>query len=192
MIVHHNLFRSLDAVLAFKHGTVCPMTTESSEPQSVNSNESTNEDQTTKRRLRSHKNTEENEFILDLGAVAHQSGEENTNNISESKSAPTQMTSLSLLRQLLPTNISVSSKTRELLQDILAWQILPSDAPTEPSMVYGAIHLSRMIVKFPDFINATSMMSDDKLKLLLQYLDCFIEYVKMQIFSFSIYTIYYL
>lgn len=136
------------------------------------------EEHSTKRRLRSHKNTEENEIILDLGAVAQHSAEINSNNSSDSGATTqvTQMSSMNLLRQLLPVNMAVQLKTRELLQDILAWQILPSDAPAEPSMIYGSVHLSRLIVKLPDFVNATPM-SDDKLKLLLQYLDCFIEYV---------------
>lgn len=88
----------------------------------------------------------------------------------------TQMSSLSLLRQLLPTNIAVPLKTRELLQDILEWKLLPIDAPVEPSFIYGAVHLSRLVVKLPDFVNATPM-SDEKLKLLLENLDNFIEYV---------------
>lgn len=130
-----------------------------------------NESSCEKRRLRSHKNTDE--FILDLGAVTKQSNES-----KRGTTQPTQTSSLSLLRQLLPANIAVPLKTRELLQDILAWKLLPCacDAPVEPSMIYGAVHLSRLIVKLPDFINATPM-EDEKLKLLLQNLDNFIEYV---------------
>lgn len=127
----------------------------------------------TKRRLRSHKVTEENEFIFDLGAVTAASIESSSTD-SGPTTQQTQMSSLSLLRHLLPMNMAVSSKTRELLQDILSWQILPPDAPAEPSMIYGSVHLSRLIVKLPDFLNATPM-SDEKLKLLLQYLDSFIE-----------------
>lgn len=124
------------------------------------------------RRLRSHKNIEENEFILDLGAVAQQS-----NNSKFDATQKTQMSSLSLLRQLLPANIAVPLKTRELLQEILEWKLLPSDAPVEPSMVYGAVHLSRLVVKLPDFVNATPM-PDEKLKLLIQNLDNFIEFLE--------------
>lgn len=109
-----------------------------------------------------------------MGAVAQNAMEKTGKNPSDLCGNQTQMSSLSLLRQLLPTNMAVSVKTRELLQDILGWQILPSDAPTEPSMIYGSVHLSRLIVKLPDFVNATPM-PDDKLKLLLQYLDSFIE-----------------
>lgn len=166
------MLRSLDAVLAFKHGSPSD-----SHQSAIHANDSVCEEHSTKRRLRSHKNTEENELILDLGAVAAQS----TSPETTSGAQITQMSSLSLLRQLLPKNMAVAAKTRELLQDILAWQILPSDAPIEPSMIFGSVHLSRLIVKLPDFVNATPMnatsMSDEKLKLLLQYLDSFIECV---------------
>lgn len=174
------IFRSLDSVLALKQGTSNPPSSISEQtdqhPSSSNANESTNEETASKRRLRSHKNTEENEFIFDLGAVTAPSicGSSNHSSESGTQQQVPQMNSLALLRQLLPMNLAVSSKTRELLQNILSWQILPSDAPAEPSMVYGAIHLSRLIVKLPEFLNATPM-PDDKLKLLLQYLDCFIE-----------------
>lgn len=157
------VFSSLDAVLSFKQGAMNASDASDAHPVQFEACE--------KRRLRSHKNIEENEFILDLGAVAQQSNEPNCGTAQTS-----QMSSLSLLRQLLPTNIAVPLKTRELLQDILAWKLLPSDAPVEPSLIYGAVHLSRLIVKLPDFINATPM-SDEKLKLLLQNLDNFIEYV---------------
>lgn len=175
------IFRSLDAVFAFKHGSTNAMASEHAEHQSSIASEFGGEEHSTKRRLRSHKNTEENEIILDLGAVAQHSAEVNSNNSSDSGTTAqvNQMSSMSLLRQLLPVNMAVPLKTRELLQDILAWQILPSDVPAEPSMIYGSVHLSRLIVKLPDFVNATPTMSDDKLKLLLQYLDCFIEYVFM-------------
>lgn len=167
-------------MLALKHET--PNTPFSASDQSDSHQapalgaESTNDESGTKRRLRSHKNTEENEFIFDLGAVTAPSIGSSSNNSSDSGAQPqvTQMNSLSLLRQLLPMNMAVSLKTRELLQDILSWQILPSDAPAEPSMIYGSVHLSRLIVKLPEFLNATPM-SDEKLKLLLQYMDCFIE-----------------
>lgn len=91
--------------------------------------------------MRSHKNTEENEIILDLGAVTQQDNLSNSNKAASIQG--TQMSSMSLLRQLLRDTavMAVPVKTRELLQDILAWQILPSDSPTEPSVydiyIYG-------------------------------------------------------
>lgn len=151
------------------------------QPQIVAEAPTVGDDRAAKRRLRSHKTLEENEFIFDLGAVASPSKPEESiaSNSSSAESTTTthqltQMSSLTLLRNLLPVNMAVTSKTRELLQNILAWQILPSDAPAEPSMIYGSVHLSRLVVKLPDFLNAIPM-PDEKLKLLLLYLDCFIE-----------------
>lgn len=177
----------MDTVFAFKHGAL--NTTLASDGldahQSIHANDSTCEEHSTKRRLRSHKNTEENEIILDLGAMAQNASPEVSNNNSSDSTTVTQvvtqMSSLSLLRQLLPTNMAVPLKKRELLQDILTWQMLPTDSPAEPSMIYGSVHLSRLIVKLPDFVNATPI-SDQKLKLLLQYLDSFIEYVTIETF----------
>lgn len=82
--------------------------------------------------------------------------------------------SLNILRSLLPLGVGISTRSRDILQNVLAWQIVPSGSPTEPSMVWGAMHLARMIVKLPDFLNATSIQ-DDKLKTVLKYLDSFIE-----------------
>lgn len=65
-------------------------------------------------------------------------------------------------------------RLRDILQNVLAWQIVPTDTPMEPSMVWGATHLARLIVKLPDFLNA-STMQDEKLKTVLKYLDSFIE-----------------
>lgn len=157
--------------------------TEPHQPQIVAETPTVGDERAAKRRLRSHKTVEENEFIFDLGAVAsppkpEESIASNSSSVECTTTTPhmTQMSSLTLLRNLLPVNMAVTSKTRELLQNILAWQILPSDAPAEPSMIYGSVHLSRLVVKLPDFLNAIPM-PDEKLKLLLQYLDCFIEWV---------------
>lgn len=151
---------------------------ETHQPQIIVETPTVGDERTAKRRLRSHKTVEENEFIFDLGAVASPKPEEsiasNSSSMESSVTQVTQMSSLTLLRNLLPLNMAVTSKTRELLQNILAWQILPADAPAEPSMIYGSVHLSRLVVKLPDFLNAIPM-PDEKLKLLLQYLDCFIE-----------------
>lgn len=160
-----------------------PNTSLSSIPEQSEANTSTSavtespiEDNSTKRRLRSHKNAEEeNELILDLGAVTAASSNSSESGSSGNQGAQvTQMSSLSLLRQLLPTNMAVPMKTRELIQDVLSWQILPSDAPIEPSMIFGSVHLSRLIVKLPEYLNATPM-AEAKLKVLVPFLNSFIE-----------------
>lgn len=192
-IISFVCIRSLDAML--RQGL--PTLWENTEPQPQQQQQqqpqnscfdTSNEDRAAKRRLRSHRPTEENEFIFDLGAVTSPSSRpdegstaSNSSSIMDSNQItqhqplrPNQLSSLALLRNLLPVNMAVTSKTRELLQSILAWQIVPQNAPAEPSMIYGSVHLSRLVVKLPDFLNAIPI-PDEKLKLLLQYLDCFVE-----------------
>lgn len=166
-------------MLAYKQDLSSTLGTipEQSDPHnsSAIASETNTEETATKRRLRSHKNAEENELILDLGAVTvASSNSSDSGSTGNQGTQVTQMTSLNLLRQLLPTNMAVPLKTRELLQNVLSWQILPADAPIEPSMIYGSVHLSRLIVKLPDFLNATPM-PDEKMKSLVTFLNCFIE-----------------
>ncbi|XP_065092248.1 protein male-specific lethal-3 isoform X2 [Ochlerotatus camptorhynchus] len=119
-----------------------------------------------RRRLRSHKN-EENEFILDMGFIK-----------SETLSPGNPQTlAFSLLKGAFPSNVTISYQSKEIMDDAFGWKILPSDAPAEPSMIYGATHLARLIVKLPDFLSATTM-ADEKLKLLLKFLDCFSDYIE--------------
>lgn len=119
-----------------------------------------------RRRLRSHKN-EENEFILDMGFLKAE---------THSPGNP-QALAYSLLKSVFPANVTISYQAKEILEDAFAWKILPSDAPAEPSMIYGATHLARLIVKLPEFLSASSM-ADEKLKLLLKFLDCFSDYIE--------------
>ncbi|KAL9692479.1 hypothetical protein quinque_015786, partial [Culex quinquefasciatus] len=44
-------------------------------------------------------------------------------------------------------------------------------------MLYGPTHLARMIVKLPEFLSVTNI-ADEKLKLLLKFLDCFSDYIE--------------
>lgn len=172
-------YRSLEAVLAYKQDSSITVgsTSEQSDIQASTTvpTETPNTEKNPKRRLRSHKNAEEDEMILDLGAVTGTSSNSSESGSTGNQGAQTtQTSSLNLLRQLLPTNIAVPARTRELLQNVLSWQILPPDAPAEPSMIYGAVHLSRLIVKLPEFLNATQM-SDEKLKVLVPFLNSFIQ-----------------
>ncbi|XP_037908917.1 male-specific lethal 3 homolog [Hermetia illucens] len=76
-----------------------------------------------------------------------------------------------------PLNSAVSLKTREFLQNVFSWQIVPSNAPVEASMIFGAVHLARLTIKLPDFLNATHM-SDEKLARLAPLLDSFFKYLE--------------
>nr|QXJ13440.1 male specific lethal 3 [Chilo suppressalis] len=64
-----------------------------------------------------------------------------------------------------------------LLDKVAKWQIIPREGTEHlPCRVYGAIHLARLFVKLPDFLNATQM-PDFKLKLILKHIDMFVQYL---------------
>uniref|UniRef100_A0A182JXA1 Protein male-specific lethal-3 n=1 Tax=Anopheles christyi TaxID=43041 RepID=A0A182JXA1_9DIPT len=135
-----------------------------------------------RRRLRSHKN-EENEFVLDFGALQQSTTHQQGHNILPSMALESADdlspfgSSLSILRSLIPQNVTISREAKEVLDDVFRWRILPTNAPAEPSMIYGAVHLARLIVKLPEFLSATAM-ADEKLKLLLKFLDIFAEFIE--------------
>lgn len=104
-----------------------------------------------------------------FSAKSHSSG-------TSSDAAQSSLTSASInmLRSLLPLGIGISTRSRDILQNVLAWQIVPSGAQTEPSMLWGAAHLARLIIKLPMFLNHTGM-ANEKLKTILRFTDSFIE-----------------
>ncbi|XP_034836041.1 MSL complex subunit 3 [Maniola hyperantus] len=66
----------------------------------------------------------------------------------------------------------------QLLDKVAKWQLVPrEDTEHLPCRVYGAIHLARLFVKLPDFLNATQM-PDFKLKLILKHIDMFVQYLE--------------
>ncbi|XP_058985719.1 protein male-specific lethal-3-like [Musca domestica] len=127
------------------------------------------EEQPQRRKLRSHR-SDECDFTLEncLASIA-----------STSAGAPTPLncnipaSGLNHLKSLAP----ISPQIRDFLQNVLSWRIIPSNAPPGPSMIFGAPHLARLIVKLPEFLNA-STMSDEKLKIILQHLDTFVNYLE--------------
>lgn len=110
----------------------------------------TNDDNNSRRRLRSYKNAEESEFVFDFNVKSPEAP--STVAATPALDSFTQMSCISLLKELIPSNMIITFKTRELLQNILSWQILPSDAALEPSMIYGCVHLSRLIGKLTTFL----------------------------------------
>lgn len=59
-----------------------------------------------------------------------------------------------------PLNSAVSLKTREFLQNVFSWQIVPSNAPVEASMIFGAVHLARLTSE-----NLVSLRGESRLML---------------------------
>ncbi|XP_321146.6 protein male-specific lethal-3 [Anopheles gambiae] len=160
-----------------------------SEHSDQQSSSATSAEERRRRRLRSHKN-EENEFVLDFGAL-QQSTAQQQQQQQQQQGQHIQSSlaveyggdlspfgsSLNILRSIIPQNVTISREAKEVLDDVFRWRILPSNAPAEPSMIYGAVHLARLIVKLPEFLSATAM-ADDKLKLLLKFLDIFAEFIE--------------
>ncbi|KAH8255220.1 hypothetical protein KR038_006039 [Drosophila bunnanda] len=66
---------------------------------------------------------------------------------------------------------------RGFLCETFNWRLLSAESPPEKSMVFGAPHLARMMIKLPEFLNA-SPMSNKKLEVLLPHLDSFINYLE--------------
>lgn len=116
------------------------------------------------------------EFVVSLSYSYLRSTSATSNCSGNSTTAQSSLTSASLnmLRSLLPLGIGISTRSRDILQNVLAWQIVPSGAPTEPSMLWGAPQLARLIIKLPMFLNQTGM-ADEKLKTILNFVDTFIE-----------------
>lgn len=55
---------------------------------------------------------------------------------------------MDIFRSALPMNIGVTKQAKAILDETFAWKLLPSDAPGAPCMIYGAIHLTRLLSKF--------------------------------------------
>ncbi|XP_053615708.1 protein male-specific lethal-3 [Plodia interpunctella] len=76
-----------------------------------------------------------------------------------------------------PAPVSTRTPLSLLFDKVAKWQIIPREGTEHlPCRVYGAIHLARLFVKLPDFLNATQM-PDFKLKLILKHIDMFIQYL---------------
>lgn len=100
-------------------------------------------DETARRRLRSHRPDDADFSLLFESGL---SGSESC----QSGILSNQNTAIGdLLKSVLPSNTSLPYRVRHLLQTTLSsWDLLPRDAPVEASMIYGAIHLARLIGEF--------------------------------------------
>ena len=76
-----------------------------------------------------------------------------------------------------PLNAGLSSVAKKIIDETFAWRMIPSNAEPEPSMIFGIYHLTRLVVKLPEFLSATPM-NEEKLTMLLKYLDLFVEFLE--------------
>ncbi|XP_030386416.1 protein male-specific lethal-3 isoform X2 [Scaptodrosophila lebanonensis] len=66
---------------------------------------------------------------------------------------------------------------RDFLFETFNWRLLNDKSPPEKSMVFGAPHLARLLVKLPEYLNV-SPISNESLGELLPHLDTFINYLE--------------
>ncbi|XP_068619470.1 MSL complex subunit 3 [Battus philenor] len=134
------------------------------------------------RRLRSHKSVM-SQSENDEPAPSTSAGEQRTfETLSSSVGSSGSSLSEGWTRSAPPpADAPASTHTRtplsQLLDKVSKWQIIPREGTEHlPSRIYGAIHLARLFVKLPDFLNATQM-PDFKLKLVLKHIDLFVQYL---------------
>ncbi|XP_075984432.1 male-specific lethal 3 isoform X2 [Anticarsia gemmatalis] len=133
------------------------------------------------RRLRSHKSAVSQQSENEEPAPSTSTGEPRTfetlsssvgssgSSMSEGWARPTQAAPAAPTTTRTPLSL--------LLDKVAKWQIIPREGTEHlPCRVYGAIHLARLFVKLPDFLNATQM-PDFKLKLILKHIDMFVQYL---------------
>lgn len=111
---------------------------------------------TTKRRLRSHRSTDSSDY----------NGAEQ----------PPVVAAFPSCHVTPKTEMSAN----DVALSIAPWRLLPehvyNQEPPAPCLVYGAVHLARLLVKLPDLLYATNLPVD-KLKTLLHHLDLVVEFL---------------
>lgn len=120
------------------------------------------------RRLRSVKSDDMVEIMSSMSSCS-----DSTNKASSFCSS-----SDKFIKSAIPYNIEATKSTKEILSDIFQWKLLSNYNETTPSMIYGVMHLTRLIVKLPEFLDVTTSMSDSKLQVLLTFLDNVCEFLE--------------
>lgn len=139
-------------------------------PENAEGSTSSNADKRPSR-LRSHScKTEEDERPENLSSLASTVG-------SDDSAVPEFRKKGIFSKSWFPLNAGISPIAKKIIEEAFTWRMIPSNAEPEPSMIFGIYQLTRLVVKLPEFLSATPM-SEEKLAMLLKYLDAFVEFLE--------------
>lgn len=138
-------------------------------PENAEGSTSSNADKRPSR-LRSHSvKTEEDDRPENLSSLASTS--------SNDSALPDFQKKGIFSKTWFPLNAGLSPIARKIIEETFSWRMIPPNSEPEPSMIYGIYHLTRLVVKLPEFLSATPM-NEEKLTMLLKYLDSFVEFLE--------------
>lgn len=121
-------------------------------------------------RLRSHSvKTEEDEKPENLSSLASTSSGDSAMPEFQKKGI--------FSKSWFPLNAGISPIAKKIIEETFSWRMIPPNTEPEPSMIFGIYHLTRLVVKLPEFLSATPM-NEEKLTMLLKYLDAFVEFLE--------------
>lgn len=121
-------------------------------------------------RLRSHScKTEEEERPENLSSLA--------STASDDSAVPEFQKKGIFSKSWFPLNAGISPIAKKIIKEAFEWRMIPTNSEPEPSMIFGIYHLTRLVVKLPEFLSATPM-NEEKLTMLLKYLDAFVEFLE--------------
>lgn len=90
-------------------------------------------------------------------------------------------TSLSLAS---PGHYPQSAKALDILRQLQQWKMVPEklyfEEPSPSSLIYGGIHLTRLIVKLPEIL-IKMKLSGSRSKNIVKYLECLMDYLAAQL-----------
>ena len=90
------------------------------------------------------------------------------------------------------TQYPQSKKSHQILRELYSWKLLPEsvyfEEPVPASLIYGGVHLARLMVKIPD-IFLKMRFKNKKLKFISKFIEFLVEYISSQtdIFSPAVY-----
>lgn len=138
-------------------------------PENAEGSTSSNTDKRPSR-LRSHScKTEEDEKLENMSSLASTS--------SGDSALPEFQRKGIFSKTWFPLNAGISPVSKKIIEESFSWRMIPPNAEPEPSMIFGIYHLTRLVVKLPEFLSATPM-NEEKLATLLKYLNAFVEFLE--------------